>query len=112
MTIDDLRLTKDQLCAIDALNKAVKDCIDKNIYFLNVNGFVSAYNGNFFHDDPYKSSDTVEIPAYDIMDELAAGVLCGGISEDASPRFYGSVKVATTKEVHDILEENGYCVDD
>lgn len=49
MTIDDLRLTKEQMCAIDTLNKAVKDCIDKNIYFLNVEGFVSAYNGNFFH---------------------------------------------------------------
>lgn len=112
MTIDDLRLTKEQMLAIDTLNKAVKDCIDKNIYFLNVDGFVSAYNGNFFHDDPHKSSDTVEIPAYDITDELATYVSCGDISEDASPRFYGNVKVATTKEVRDILEENGYCVGD
>lgn len=112
MTIDDLRLTKEQKDAIDALNKAVKDCIDKNIYFLNVEGFVSAYNGNFFHDDPHKSSDTVEIPVYDIMDELADYVSCGAISEDASSRFYGDAKVATTKEVHDFLDENGYCVDD
>ena len=112
MTIDDLRLTKEQMCAIDTLNKAVKDCIDKNIYFLNVEGLVSAYNGNFFHDDPYKSSDTVEIPVYDIMDELAAYVSCGDISEDASPRFYGGAKVATTKEVRDVLEENGYGVED
>lgn len=112
MTVDDLYLTVEQKAAVNVLNKAVKNCIDKKVYFMNIGGSVSAYNGNVFHDDPYKSSDTVEIPVYDISDEFSKIVLSDVISEDVSPRFYGNVKVATTKEVRDVLEENGYCVDD
>lgn len=110
MTIEDLYLTKEQKVAIRYLEDAIKACLDENIQFVNLEGYVAACNGNVFHEDEYKDNHTTTIPFFEIDAEFSEGVDYAGSLSGIPLEKNGRYVLATDVEVQKLLKEKGFDV--